>query len=242
MNGTKIDLRNVDCYDEIKQIETNSIDFIYFNPPFGITGNDWDKSLDYTKLWEHFWRVLKPKCCVVIHSSGKFTYELISTQLKYFKYKWFWNKMRKTGHLSSKYQPLKNIEEICVFYKRSPKYNPQMKLMDKPYSRGYNRPKLSNTNYFGVRSGTFVQPKKKYTHSYPTHLLKFKRRSHKYSTRPDDLCEYIIKTYTDENDVVLDITMSDSQVGKACKKLKRNYIGFEINSERFNDAKKNVFG
>jgi site-specific DNA-methyltransferase (adenine-specific) len=234
-----LDLRNVDCYKEIKNISSDSIQLIYFNPPFGITGNEWDVSLDYSKLWKDFWRVLKPRGCVIIHSSGKFTMEVINSQLRHFKHRWFWDKHFKTGHLSAKFQPMRKIEELCVFYKKSPTYNPQMVPNKKPYTRKYDKPTHNNTGYYGKRKTHFTH-EKTYDKQYPTHIIKFNRRKHRYSTRPDELCDYIIKTYTNENDTVLDITMSDSQTGKSCLKLKRNYIGFEINQERYNDAIKNT--
>ena len=234
-----IDLRNADCYQEIKTLSPNSIQLIYFNPPFGITGNEWDVSLDYSKLWDEFWRVLKPRGCVLIHCSGKFTIEVMNSQLKYFRYRWFWDKHFKTGHLRAKFQPMRKIEEICVFYKKAPTYNPQMVPNVKPYHRKFNKPTHNNTGYYGSRTTHFTH-ENTYDKAYPTHLIKFNRRRHKYSTRPDDLCDYIINTYTNEGDFVLDITMSDAQTGKSCLKLNRHYIGFEINTDRYNDAVKNT--
>jgi len=213
----------------IKTLESNSIDLIYFDPPFAITEADYDKELDWTNLWTEMWRVLKPRANIVIHSSQPFTFDLIASQRKYFKYCWYWNKTFKTGHLFSKHQPMRHIEEICVFYKKGI-YYPQTTLKDKPIT-------CSNTtgNYFSRNKN------KTYTNNlnYPTHLLEYKRRNHKYSTRPIELCEYIIKTYSKENDLVLDLTCSDGQSAIACRNLNRDYIGVDINENMIEDAKKN---
>tara|TARA_R110000772_G_scaffold77743_2_gene167201 strand:- start:34 stop:723 length:690 start_codon:yes stop_codon:yes gene_type:complete len=213
----------------IKTLETNSIDLIYFDPPFNITEADYDKKLDWDNLWTEMWRVLKPRANIVIHSSQPFTYDLIASQRKYFKYCWYWNKTFKTGHLFSKHQPMRHIEEICVFYKKGI-YNPQTTLKDKP------------TTGFNTTGDYFIRNKNKtYTNNlnYPSHLLQYYRRNHKYSTRPVELCEYMIKTYSKENDLVLDLTCSDGQSAIACHNLNRKYIGVDINENMIEDAKKN---
>ena len=175
------------------------------------------------------WRVLKPVGNIVIHSSQPFTYDLIATQRKYFKYNWYWNKHYKTGHLFSKHQPMRHVEEICVFYKKG-KYNPQTIINENPKE-------IKNTggNYYSrTQNKTYLNDK-----HYPTHLLEYKRRNHKYSTRPVELCEYMIKTYSNENDLVLDLTCSDGQSGIACKNLNRKYIGVDISQSMIDDAIKN---
>lgn len=227
-----ITLVNQDNLEYIKSVETNSINFIYFDPPFGITEADYDKSLDWENLWIEMWRVLKVCGVIAIHSSQPFTTDLINTQRKHFKYCWYWDKQAKTGHLFSKKQPLRTMEEICIFYKQN-KYNPQTIKKEKVIS-------VKNTTglyYHRTQDKTY-----EVTHTYPSHLLTYKRRRHKnsYSTRPNELCEYLIKTYTNEEDIVLDLTMSDGQGGKACKKLNRNYIGVDICKSMVENAKKNI--
>ena len=215
----------------IKTLENNSVELIYFDPPFGITEADYDKSLDWENLWIEMWRVLKQRGTIVIHSSQPFTFDLVASQRKYFKYNWYWDKSSKTGHLFSKKQPMRKIEEICVFYKGGNNYYPQTTLKDKSIV-------VKNTkgSYF-KRTDEKCEYIVKY--NYPDHLLKFNRRNHKYSTRPIELCEYIIKTYTNENDLVLDLTCSDGQSGIACKNLNRNYIGVDRDSNMIADAIKN---
>ena len=221
-----------DNLEYIKKLENNSINFIYFDPPFSITEASYDKSLNWKELWVEMWRVLKVCGVIAIHSSQPFTFDLVSSQRNHFKYCWYWNKHNKTGHLFSKKQPLRCVEEICIFYKYN-KYYPQTTLKDKPRITN-NTPGL----YYSKTQN------KKYIckYNYPNHLLDYPRRKHKngYSTRPDELCEYIIKTYTDNNDLVLDLTCSDGQGGKACKKLGRRYIGVDISPQMIMDARNNI--
>ena len=220
------------CSDNLEYIKTlrpKSVNLIYFDPPFAITEAEYDKKLDWDNLWTEMWRVLMPRGNIVIHASQPFTYDLIASQRKHFKYCWYWNKTSKTGHLFSKFQPMRQIEEICVFYKKG-KYIPQTTIKDKPIT-------ATNTggNYYErTQKKTFIN-----NLNYPSHLLDYKRRNHKYSTRPVELCEYMIKTYSNENDLVLDLTCSDGQSGIACKKINRKYIGVDISESMIADAIKN---
>ncbi len=221
--------KNGDCLELIKELETNSIDFCYFNPPFGITGCEYDKPLNWVELWPEIWRVLKPKGVVAIHSSQPFTFDLVSSQRKNFKYCWYWKKLcGPTGFLFSKYQPMRNMEEICVFYKKSGTYNPQMVLKDKPRIRKNNI--VMNTEYYsGVKN--MIQKAHIHTHNFPNHLIEMKRRVHKFSTRTIEMCEYFIKTYSNKGDTILDLTCSDGQTALACHNLERFYIGFDLDPE-----------
>ena len=295
---------NGDCHTIIKQIKTESVQLIYFDPPYGVTSESWDKKLKMEELWSEFWRVLKPNGSIVVHTSIPYTIELINTQKKYFRYWWVWNKSKKTGFLNCKVQPLRNTEEICVFYKNIPKYNPQTikravredkNLDDKPEeSEGYklNKSKNSSTGYFGVfkrpngryraqyegkyigsyttevqaavaiaktiesnsdKKETIIQEsktdkniykryekieKKDYSEFQPCTLLSFP--CSKQFMKPLELCEFIIKTYTDVDDVVLDICMHTGISGIASKRLNRKYIGIEINKVFFDNAAKNI--
>tara|TARA_R110000787_G_scaffold276724_1_gene385695 strand:+ start:140 stop:826 length:687 start_codon:yes stop_codon:yes gene_type:complete len=219
-----------DNLEYIKTLDEDTIDLIYFDPPFAITEADYDKNLNWKELWTEMWRVLKIKGTIIIHSSQPFTFDLVASQRKYFKYCWYWNKGFKTGHLFSKKQPMRLLEEICVFYKKNT-YYPQTTIKDKPTT-------TSNTcgNYFSRNQN------KTYTNNlnYPVHLLEFKRRNHKYSTRPVELCEYIVRTYSKENELILDLTCSDGQCAKACSNTNRNYIGVDHNPNMIADAIKNL--
>ena len=147
-----------DNLEIIKTLKDNNYQLIYFNPPFNFFENKWDKQhLNYKELWPHIWRVLKPNGAVIIHSSQRFTGYLINTQPKYFRYFYVWVKNRKTGFLHSKIQPLRQTEEVCVFYKKKPLYNPQMIKRDEEIKGNGN---TSNNLYSRVKN----KGNKIYTH------------------------------------------------------------------------------
>jgi len=240
-----------DCLELIKKLDNNSIDFCYFNPPFGITGCAYDKPLNWPELWPEIWRVLKPKGTVAIHCSQPFTFDLVSSQRKHFKYCWYWRKLgcSPTGFLFSKYQPSRIMEEICIFYKNAGYYNPQMVLRDKPYSRGQKEdgeyiikkdgnPEIRKSEYYG--DGMKRKKILNKTHNHPTHLIEMKRRNHKFSTRKIEMCEYFLKTYSKEGDKILDLTCSDGQTALACQNLERFYIGFDLDPEMTKLAQKRL--
>lgn len=217
-----------DCLDVIKEIKKDSIDFIYFNPPYGITNCEYDKKLDWKNLWIEMWRVLTIKGIIAIHASQPFTFDLICSQRKHLKYMWYWKKIgcTPTGHLFSKRQPMRCNEEILIFYKKHGTYNPQMILRDKPYNHKSGR--TYKSEYY-IPKKVLIRPASiNKTHNFPTHHLEFKRRKHPFSTRPIELCEYFIKTYSNEGDKILDLTCSDGQSALACINLKRNYIGVDL--------------
>ncbi len=226
-----------DCLENIKKLESNSIDFCYFNPPFGITGCEYDKPLNWVELWPEIWRVLKPKGAVAIHSSQPFTFDLVASQRKHFKYCWYWKKLcSPTGFLFAKYQPTRSIEEICLFYKKSGVYNPQMVLKDKPRIRKNNI--IHTTEYYGINQN--IQKAHYHSHNFPNHLIEMKRRNHKFSTRRIEMCEYFIKTYSNIGETVLDLTCSDGQSALACQNLERFYIGFDIDPEMISLSQKRL--
>lgn len=227
MNTDNIKLINGDCLDVIKKLEDNAIDFIYFNPPFGTTSCEYDKPLNWSELWIEMWRVLKKDGRIAIHCSQPFTFDLICSQRKNLKYMWYWNKMCvPTGHLWSKYQPMRNIEEICIFYKKFKTYNPQMKKREKAITISTH----NNTSHYTGKTKPNVK-ETIYTHTFPKHYLEFKRRQHSFSTRPDKLIDYFIKTYSNENDTILDLTCSDGQTMLGCKRLNRKYIGVDLDEK-----------
>ncbi len=231
-----------DCLELIKTLENNSIDFCYFNPPFGITECEYDKPLNWPELWPEIWRVLKPKGTVAIHCSQPFTFDLVASQRKHFKYCWYWRKLgcSPTNFLGCRYQPLRIMEEICVFYKKHGIYNPQMTLKEKPI---ISKKKLNNdkSTYYGMnRMKKLYKEEHILTHNHPRHLIEMKRRNHKFSTRRVEMCEYFLKTYSKEGDTVLDLTCSDGQTAIACQNLERFYIGFDLDPEMTQLAQKRL--
>ena len=210
-----------DIHDVIKTLETNTIDLIYTNPPFGTTENKWDKALNWEELWKDIWRILKPNGVVVIHASKPFSYKLIQSQTPKYNYNWI--KTKPTNFFHAKKQPLRKVEEIYVFYKKKHTYNPQM-IGDKIYKTGTAKP----SDYYGDR----VEPKKPntfHTGKYPTDVLEFKREVRGGKTISDDMIDFFIKTYSNENDLVLDMTTHNKVVGNRVIELKREFIGIDIN-------------
>ena len=216
-----------DIHDVIKTLEDNTIDFIYTDPPFATTKATWDSSLDWENLFKDMWRVLKPKGIIALHSAMPFTYELIKYEKP--KYHYTWLKNNSTGFLTAKYQPLRNIEEIFIYYKKSGTYNPQM-IGDK-FTQKRNVKYGGQNGYWGKEG---IDKKNEYIEceghkgKYPTTLLEYPIiKSHK-NMKPYNLQEYFIKTYSNEGDTILDMCCNTNQLGNICKSLNRNFIGVDL--------------
>lgn len=217
-----------DIHSVIKTLHDNSIDFIYTDPPFGTTQAKWDKGLDWVNLFPEMWRVLKPKGTICLYASIPFTYELIKYETP--KYHYSWCKNNKTGFFQAKNQPLRQIEEIFIYYKNKGTYNPQMegdKFVKKRNVKvggrnGYYGDKLKDkSNKYCVAEG--------HTGKYPTTFKSWDIRKDKTGiTRSDEQIDYFIKTYTNENDTILDMTCHCEYVGNRCEELNRNYIGIDL--------------
>ena len=175
-----------DIHNVIKTIESNSIDLIYTNPPFGITNKKWDKPLRWNELWKDIWRILKPKGIVLIHASKPFSYKLIQSQTP--KYNYVWIKNNSTGFFNAKIQPLRKVEEIYVFYNDNHTYNPQM-IGNKKYKKSKNY----KNDYYGGRTGK--QSTEIQIGRYPTDVLEYPIKIRGGKTIPDKMIEKFILTY-----------------------------------------------
>tara|TARA_R110002096_G_scaffold435323_1_gene660207 strand:- start:27 stop:728 length:702 start_codon:yes stop_codon:yes gene_type:complete len=220
-----------DIHNEILNIEDNSFDLIYTSPPYGITEAEWDKPLEWDMLFPQMWRILKPKGIIVLHSSMPFTYEL----LKYEKprYHYIWKKNKATNFLKAKLQPLRICEEIFIYYKTGGTYNPQMKG-NTFIKKGYAKSSLDT--HQGYCNTKEHRPKKEikegegHIGKYPNTFLEYSIRKEKTGiNRPDELIDFFIKTYSNEEDNILDLTCHNNFVGDRCKLLNRNYLGIDIN-------------
>lgn len=209
-----------DIHEVIKDIETNSIDLIYTNPPFGTTENKWDKPLRWNELWNDIWRVLKPNGVAVIHASKPFSYTLIQSQKP--KYNYTWVKDISTGFLNAKKQPLRLVEEVYVFYKKKHTYNPQMVGTDIIPTSTSGKSKYYGDRHSEKNDGKFHIGK------YPTDVLKFKRDVRGGKTISDDMIDFFIKTYSNEDDLILDMTTHSKVVGSRAIALSRNFIGVDL--------------
>jgi len=217
-----------DINEVIKDIEDNSIDLIYTDPPFQITKASWDKGLNWKELWPEMWRVLKPKGIVVLYASMPFTYELLRYEKP--KYHYTWIKNNSTGFLTTKYQPLRKTEEIFVYYKKNGTYNPQM-IGDK-FVKKRNVKYGGQSAYWGKDGSTkdneYIE-EEGHRGKYPDNVITYPIRKDKTGiTRTDEHIDYFIKTYSNENDTVLDMTCCNEYVGKRCEQHQRNYIGIDL--------------
>jgi len=215
-----------DIHEKIKDIKSNTINLIYTSPPYGITEALWDNPLKWDILFPEMWRVLKPNGIIVLHASMPFTYELLKYQRP--KYHYTWIKNNSTTPFLAKIQPLRIHEEVFVYYKKKGTYNPQM------VGTTFHATEINSFNggehYYGGRAAKNGH-KLQTGHSgrYPTTHLQYNIRTKGGGiTRPDDMMDYFIKTYSNENDTVLDLTTCNTYLGKRCTLLKRNFIGVDI--------------
>lgn len=233
-----------DCLELYKSIEPKSIDLILTDLPYGTTACKWDTIIPFDKLWEMVNYLLKPNGAFITTASQPFTSALVMSNPKMFKYEWIWEKSKASNFLLAKKQPLKAHENVLVFAKGTPNYYPQ-KTQGKPYYRGgvkekHDNPEVSNNipNYHthirksedGMRLPRSVQ--------YFT-TAEFDGKYHP-TQKPVALMEYLIKTYTNEGETVLDFTMGGGSTGVACKNTGRNFIGIELDEEYFEIAKKRI--
>lgn len=236
------ELRKGDCLEVMQDIPEKSIDLILCDLPYGTTQCAWDKKIPFEPLWEQYKRITKDNAAVVLFSVQPFTTQLISSNKKHFRYCWYWKKNNKTGGQYAKVQPMRCIEEICVFYRKAPTYNPQgLQRLKKPIIR--DAEKIRSNVYKWRGQGVFnIQ---KYT-NYPCHLLEFANEAQSNIKRyhptqkPVALLEYLIKTYTDEGATVLDNCMGSGSTGVACVRTKRRFIGIERDNDFFRVAAERI--
>jgi len=235
-----------DCVEGMKKIDGESIDMILCDLPYGVTArNKWDNIIPFDLLWKSYERVIKNNGAIILTATQPFTSALVMSNLKLFKYEWIWEKSKASNFLSSRKQPLKAHENILVFSKKSHKYNPQ-KTKGKPYS-GDRRAgwKGSETSAYGVVPNPLFRNGNATGDRFPRSVQYFitaeseGKQTHP-SQKPVGLFEYLIKTYTDENELVLDNCMGSGTTAIACKNTNRNFIGFENDPNYYEIATKRI--
>lgn len=219
----------------MKQISDESVDMILADPPYGTTACKWDSVIPFEPMWEQLNRIIKPNGAICLFGSEPFSSALRMSNIKNFKYDWIWNKKKGGNPLLSKIQPIKITENISVFGKNKVNYYPIMTERDKPKNRGKNTGKKSETT-----NNAWVE-NKTYTHLYPKNIIEFSNASQKGKLHPTQkpitLLEYLIKTYTNEGETVLDFTMGSGSTGVAAINLGRKFIGIELSEDYYNIAK-----
>jgi site-specific DNA-methyltransferase (adenine-specific) len=227
---------NADCFDVFPFIEDKSIDAIVCDLPYGTTACKWDSVLPLDKLWNEYKRVLKPNGVILLTASQPFTTILIANDLKMFKYNLVWDKVAVTNPMLAKKQPMRCHEDILVFYDKQPTYNPQMRVGVK-WSRAGK--KQHTTDTLG-QSTLFNNGSDESEMKYPKSIITFSnadKTKNKHPTqKPIDLMEWLIKTYTNEGDMVLDNTMGSGTTNLACIKLNRKSIGIEKEKQYYDVA------
>lgn len=223
-----------DCLKVMHEIPDRSIDMILADLPYGTTQNKWDSVIPLDELWKQYKRMIKPNGVIALSSQGIFTAKIMLSNEKWFKYKITWEKSKSTNFLNAKKQPLRKHEDICVFYKNRPTYNPQM-TEGKPYNKGVR--KDQTTGSYGDFKPTHVESAGS---RYPTDIVYFKtaeseglRKVWHPTQKPVGLLRYLVRTYTNDGDTVMDNSMGSGSTGVACILEGRNFIGIERDEDYF---------
>ena len=233
------ELWNGDCLELMNNIPDKSIDMILCDLPYGTTKCKWDIVIPLDKLWEQYNRIIKDKGAILLFGSEPFSSKLRISNLRMYKYDWIWKKTKAQGFLNSKKMPLKDYENICVFYKRLPVYNPQ----------GIIYGNFQNDRKSKYSKGEDIYGKEKefgisHMSNFPKQIIEFSNPSGKGqlhpTQKPVDLLEYLIKTYTQDGEVILDNCMGSGSTGVAALNLHRKFVGMELNENYFNIAKERI--
>ena len=229
-----------DCLEEMKEIEDGSIDMILADLPYGTTNCKWDIVIPFEPLWEQYWRIIKANGAIVLFGSEPFSSHLRLSHIKYYKYDWIWEKPQGTGFLNAKKRPLLSIENICVFYKFFGIYYPQFDKGD-PYKFSHKNNSSSNQKYGEFKEVERINEGTR----YPKTILRFNNKTARDqglhpTQKPVLLLEYLIKTYTNEGEMVLDNVMGSGSTGVACVNTGRRFIGIEKDEKYFQIARERI--
>lgn len=222
----------------MKDIPAGSVDLILCDPPYGTTDCAWDTVLPLPELWAEYNRILKPDGAAVLFAAQPFTTQLIGSNPKAFRYCWYWLKNQPTGFAYARYQPMRRVEDICVFYRQHGTYNPQglqeivgAKVRRKRAPQGESVYKMS----------TLLEEYRPKYKNWPKNVLQFgTERGHHPTQKPVPLLEYLVKTYTNEGETVLDSCMGSGSTGVACKRTGRHFIGIEQDPGYYKTAKQRI--
>lgn len=235
MNDYRNKIYNMDCIAGMSLLPDGCVDMVLTDLPYGITGGCWDSLIPFPALWQQLRRVTKPNGAMVFTAAQPFTTALISSNPKEFRYCWYWIKNQVTGFPFSHFQPLRCVEDVVVFYRKAPTYNPQgLVALEKPIRERGRRFDRSSVYREGGLSKTTLR---KFT-NYPRQVLTIpcQREGLHPTQKPVALMEYMVRTYTDPGELVLDCCMGSGTTKVACRNAGRDYVGFEIDQEFYRVA------
>ncbi|MCM1260603.1 MAG: site-specific DNA-methyltransferase [Staphylococcus sp.] len=233
-------LFNGDCLKVMDELINNGVkvDAVITDPPYGTTKNKWDSVIPFDKMWKCLLKLSNDKTPIILFGNQPFTSLLVVSNLKMFRYSLVWVKNKFSDFLNAKRKPMKTNEEILLFYKKQPIYNPQYSYST-PYKRWNTQDAVDKQTNYGKHKKNVSESNGK---RLPTTVLNFNRveRPIHPTQKPVELLEYLIKTYTNEGDTILDFTMGSGTTGVACKNLNRNFIGIELDKKYFEIAKERL--
>lgn len=235
---------NMDCLEGMKQIPDGSVDAIICDLPYGVLnseseGGSWDAVIPFEPLWEQYQRITKPTAPIVLFAQGMFTADLMQSNRKMWRYNLVWDKTRPVGFLNARKMPLRSHEDICVFYRQPPTYNPQMEIGQPNHSRGRLVGKQTNRCYGKVNKPTDIFTEEKFPKSI-LNIPNLIAGNFHPTQKPLDLLRYLVLTYTNPGDVILDNTCGSGTTCLAAALEHRHYIGFETNKEYFDKAVRRI--
>lgn len=242
MEIDKYKLYQGDCLEIMDILIKNKVkvDCIICDLPYGTTQSEWDKIIPFDEMWSRVNKITHVRSNIVLFGSEPFSSRLRMSNINNYKYDIIWDKGRGKDPMNARNRPMKRHENISIFYKKKGTYNPQMIKLDKPDVRKNN--KVTKSSLWN-KNGDIVL-NKVYTERYPTSILVCANNNHKDrvhpSQKPIDLLEWLIKTYSNENDLILDFTMGSGSTGVACMNTNRKFIGIEIDEKYFNIAKERI--
>lgn len=234
-----IELWQGDCLELMKDIPDKSVDMILTDLPYGTTQCKWDTIIPFEPLWQQYNRVIKDNGAIVLFGTEPFSSHLRLSNLKKYKYDWIWDKVKGTGFLNAKKQPMRNHELISVFYKKQCTYNPQ-KTLGHVKKKSYRRKELQTDVYGEMKNDYTYESTERYPRSIQVFSTDTQISSLHPTQKPVALCEYMIKTYTNSGDTVLDSCMGSGTTGVAAKNLGRKFIGIELDEKYFEIAKNRI--
>lgn len=237
MHEAMVDLKHGDCLELMKNIPDGSVDLVLTDPPYGTTACKWDSIIPFEELWKGYCRIIKDDGAIILFGSEPFTSILICSQISLFRYDLIWDKQKGCDFLNANRKPLKSHENILVFYKKSPTYNKQY-WYSTPYKKINGNKKQSSVYHDSHDVDTESTDGKR----NPLSILSFPRDGNRVhpTQKPVALLEYLIKTYTNEGETVLDNCMGSGSTGVACVNTNRRFIGIELDDKYFNIAKQRI--